>query len=52
MKVPTPTSLGLLFLLVPLTLVPPASAQQATRPRPVLSPEVHADRLTPLKNSG
>ena len=41
---PTPTSLGLLSLLVPLTLVPPALAQQSTRPRPVLSPEVHADR--------
>ena len=44
MTLPTPTSLGLLSLLVPLTLVPPALAQQSTRPRPVLSPEVHADR--------
>ena len=44
MNLPTRASLGLLFLLVPLTLVPPALAQQATRPRPVLSPEVQADR--------
>ena len=43
-KLPTRTSLGLLSLLVPLTLVPPALAQQSARPRPVLSPEVHADR--------
>ena len=44
MRLLTGKSLGLLYLLVPLTVVPPALAQQATRPRPVLSPEVHADR--------
>ena len=44
MKLPTRTSLGLLSVLVPLTVAPPASAQEIARPRSVLSPEVHADQ--------
>ena len=43
MNLPT-RSLGLLSVLVPLTFASSVLAQQSTRPRPVLSPEVHADQ--------
>ncbi len=43
MRLPT-RSLVLLSALVAITVVPPVLAQQSTRPRPVLSPEVHTDR--------
>ncbi len=44
MKPPTPTMLGLLLVLAPLSVVPPVLAQEIARPRSVLSPEVHADQ--------
>lgn len=44
MKLPTRTTLGLLTVLVPLTIVPPGLAQEVARPRSVLSPEMHADQ--------